>query len=297
MLPAVDLRALLRQAMGHHAGQRQVHVVPAQQNVLAYRHAAQRELAVRLRHRNQREIRGAAADIHHQDEVAHRHPLPPVRMALQPCVERGLRLFQQGDILITGLPGGVQRQFPRHRVERCRDGDQHLLRPERRVGHPGVPRLPQVLQVAAAGLHGRYFRHAFRRAEGQQRRRAVHRRVRQPAFGRGHQPARVLHAALLRQAAHHVVARFVPRKGKTPGRKVAGPGEIEERWQQVFIAHLAGIGELRNRQKLHVGRSERVGVGADFRVGGARVGGAQVNPDDVPRLRRVLTQFQFPRRR
>ena len=140
MLAAVDLRALLGQSVRHHARQGQIHVVAAQQNVLAHRHAVQREFAVRLRDRNQREIRGAAADIHHQDEVAHRHALAPVRMALQPRVEGRLRLFQQGDVLIAGLPRGVQGQFARHRVEGCRDGDQHLLRLERRVRASWRPR-------------------------------------------------------------------------------------------------------------------------------------------------------------
>ena len=283
VLPAVDPRALLGQAMRHHAGQRQVHVVAAQQDVLAHRHAVQRKLAVRFRHRNQREVRGAAADIHHQDQVAHRHPLAPVRMTLQPRVESRLRLFQQGDVLVPGLPGGVQRQFARHRVERCGDGDQHLLRLERRVRHFGVPRLPHVLQVAAAGLHRRDLRHAFRRAEGKQRRGAVHRRVRQPALGRRHQPPRILHAALLRQAAHRIIARFVPRQSQAAGREVRCARQIEERGQQVFVAHLARIGELRNRQKLHVGGRERVGVRADLRVGGARIGGAEIDPDHVLR--------------
>ena len=39
MLAAVDARALLGQPLRHHAGQRQVDVVAAQQDVLAHRHA------------------------------------------------------------------------------------------------------------------------------------------------------------------------------------------------------------------------------------------------------------------
>ena len=142
VLPAVDLRALLGQAMRHHAGQRQVHVVAAQQDVLAHRHPAQRKLAIGFRHRNQREIRGAAADIHHQDQVAHRHPLAPVRMPLQPRVEGRLRLFQQRDVLISRLLRRLQSQFPRHRVERRRHRHQHLLLHERGLGHFGCPTPP-----------------------------------------------------------------------------------------------------------------------------------------------------------
>ena len=71
------------------------------------------------------------------------YALAPVRVALDPGVERRLRLFEQGDVLIARLLGGVQRQLARHRVERCGHGHQHLLRLERRVGHLGVPGLPQ----------------------------------------------------------------------------------------------------------------------------------------------------------
>ena len=48
MLPAVEPRALLGQSMRHRVRQRQVDVVAAQQNVLADRHAVQREFAVRF---------------------------------------------------------------------------------------------------------------------------------------------------------------------------------------------------------------------------------------------------------
>ena len=94
-----------------------------------------------------------------------------------------------------------------------------------------------------------------------------------------------------------VVPRFVPGEGEAAGREVGATREIQDRGQEVFVAHLARVGELRNRQKLHVGGREGVGAGADFGVGGAGVGSAEVNANDVPGLQRFLTQFQFPRRR
>ena len=69
-LQAVDLRALLRQPVGHQARQRQVDIVAAQQDVLAYGNPVQRQFAALLGHGDQREIRGAAADIDDQDQVA-----------------------------------------------------------------------------------------------------------------------------------------------------------------------------------------------------------------------------------
>ena len=75
-----------------------------------------------------REVGGAAADIDDEDQVAHLDALAPVGMALDPGVEGGLRLFEQGDVLIARLFRGFERQFARDGVEGCRHGNQHLLR-------------------------------------------------------------------------------------------------------------------------------------------------------------------------
>ena len=135
-----------------------------------------------------------------------------------------------------------------------------------------------MLQVAAAGLHGRDLRDAFRRAEGKQG------RVRSTA-----ECDSQLLAEDTRRPAFST-PRFCARRPTTksrdssqgsarlPAGKSRGARQIEERGQQVFVAHFAGVGELRNRQKLHVGGRERVGVRADFRVGGAEL----VVPRSIP---------------
>ena len=48
-LPAVEARAFLRQTLRHHAGQRQIDIVAAQQNVLAHGHAVQARARPRAR--------------------------------------------------------------------------------------------------------------------------------------------------------------------------------------------------------------------------------------------------------
>ncbi len=93
-LAAIEARALFRQPLRHHARQRQIDVVAAEENVLAHGHAIERQFAFALGDGDKREIGGAAADIHHQDQVAHLHALAPIRMALNPCVEGRLRLFE-----------------------------------------------------------------------------------------------------------------------------------------------------------------------------------------------------------
>ena len=52
------------------AREREVHVVAAEQDVLADRDALEREVAVALRDGDQAEVGGAAADVAHEDQVA-----------------------------------------------------------------------------------------------------------------------------------------------------------------------------------------------------------------------------------
>ncbi len=160
--------------------------------------------------------------------------LAPVGMPLDPGVEGRLRLFEQRDVLIAGLLGGFQRQFARHGIERSRHRDQHLLLGERRVGHAGVPGLAQMLQVAAAGFHRRDLVDAFRRAEGQQRRGAVHAGMREPRFGRRDQAADVFRRRASAPAGPTTKSRAgVPGQRDGAGRKIGRARQVEERGQQV----------------------------------------------------------------
>ena len=52
--------------------QREIHIVAAEQDVFAHGDALELQFACLLGHRDQREIGGAAADVDHQDQIAHR---------------------------------------------------------------------------------------------------------------------------------------------------------------------------------------------------------------------------------
>ena len=158
-------------------GQRQIDIVAAQQNMFADSHALQRQFSSLLGDRDQREIRGAAADVHHQNQIAHRDALAPIGMPLDPGVERRLRLFEQQQILIAGLFGGFQRQLSRHRVERRGHRHQHLLLDERRVRHLRIPSLAQMFQIAARCFHRGNSCDAFGRVERKDGRRAIDARM------------------------------------------------------------------------------------------------------------------------
>ena len=205
-------------------------------------------------------------------------------MPLDPGVERGLRLFEQRDVLIAGLFGGLQRQVARHGVERGGHRHQHLLLGERRIGHRAVPGVPQMVQIAAAGLHRRKFGHAFGRAEGQDGRGAVHAAMRKPRLRRRHQAAGIFHAALLRQAADHGFGLRIPGQRRRAGGKIGRAGNIEERRQQVFVAHFRRVHQLRDAQQFDFGQGERIGIRPVLHVRERGVSGAEVDTDDVARF-------------
>ena len=79
-LVPVGLETLLQQAR-----EREVHVVAAEQDVLADGDALERELAIRARHGDQAEVGRAAADVADEDQVADRRrggaSRPPARRA------------------------------------------------------------------------------------------------------------------------------------------------------------------------------------------------------------------------
>ena len=249
--------------------------------MLADGHAVEGELARAFGDGDQGEVGSAAADIHHQDEIAHLDALAPVGVAFDPGIEGGLGLFEQGEVAVAGLLSGFERELARHRIEGSRHRHQYLLIGEGGLRHAEIPSLAEVFEVAAAGFHGRDLVDAFGSAKRHQRGGAVHGRMGEPALGRGDQPAGIFRAALLRQLPHHEIAVGVPGQRQGSRGKVGAAGQVEKRGQQVLVADLAGVGELRDRHHLHVGGGEGVGVRQDGGEGQRRVGGAEIDSNDV----------------
>ncbi|EAU63646.1 conserved hypothetical protein, partial [Stigmatella aurantiaca DW4/3-1] len=149
-LPRIELLALGGQLLGQGVGQRQVHVVAAQQDVVSHGHADQLHLSLPLAHGDDGEVRGAAAHIHHEDDLAGLHLLPEgLALRFQPRIERRLGLLQQGEVRDASGLRGLQRQLACRGIERGGDGDDDVLGGEgaagllARAGEGGVPRLTQ----------------------------------------------------------------------------------------------------------------------------------------------------------
>ena len=203
-------RGILAGLFGHarldQVGQRQVHIVAAQDQVVAHADAGERRLAIFRFDLDQAEVGGAAADVGHQHQARLAQVFAQVRaMPVQPVVQRGLRFFQQANIRQAGLFRRLQRQRTRAFVERGGNREHDLLAFEQLFGKAGVPCGAQVGQVAGAGRHRRHLGHITFGAPGQDRRHAVDARVRQPALGAGHQAPRRGRAERACQAAERDV--------------------------------------------------------------------------------------------
>ena len=102
-LDRIELDVLLRELLLGMARHREIHVVAAEQQVFADRHALKLQFSRLLRNGDQAEICRAAADVDNQNQIAWLYLFAPVWIALDPGIESGLRLFDDCYFRITGL--------------------------------------------------------------------------------------------------------------------------------------------------------------------------------------------------
>ena len=153
-LPGVELHALLGELLGHVMGQGQVHVVAADQQVVAHGQSLAGPVR-RPRSATPTSVRSVVPPPTSQTSSLSpgvRSLAPAVAPCGQPGVDGRLRLFQQHQV---GRQPGRQRrlagQFAGAGVERGRHGQHDLLLGERGVGKLRLPGRDQVLQVALRG--------------------------------------------------------------------------------------------------------------------------------------------------
>jgi hypothetical protein len=76
-LPAVDLFAARLELLANAVGEGEIHVVAAEQDVIAHRNAHQLEGAARFDRRDRGEVGGASTDVDDQNDIAHLDFLAP----------------------------------------------------------------------------------------------------------------------------------------------------------------------------------------------------------------------------
>ena len=148
------------------AGQREIEILASQQQVLADGGALEFDVAALHVRTHQAEVGGAASDVANQNQLAVAQVLAErVLMLRHPRVKRSQRLFQQSEILQSGLTRGVHRQLAGFLVERGGHGQHDLLILEelQRIDFPVsrqrvVPRVSQMHEVAGRGFDGRHHR-------------------------------------------------------------------------------------------------------------------------------------------
>ena len=280
-LPGVDAMAGGFEPLLEQARQRQVHVVAAEQDVLADRDALERQVAVAFADRDQAEVGRAAADVADQHEIADLHAAPPaVAERVEPGVERGLRLFEQRDLLEPRGAGGAQRQLAGLLVERRGHGQQHVLLRQRQRGialrrHPDRRPRPDVAGTRPTHRPARCA--GPRRARptagsarsGSPRRATATTSPRRPAAPDSRRRAAA-------RARRHESRLLVPRQREAAGGKIELARRVEERRQQRARGDFAGVHQLRDVLDPH---SRRVAGGGVHPAEGA-VGGAEVDADD-----------------
>ena len=200
--------------------ERQIHVVAAEQDVLADGDAAQRERAALLADRDEAEVGGAAADVAHQHEVADLHALAPgVALRGEPRVERRLRLFEEAHARQAGLRAlpGASAPGPPRRTRRARSRAPPGRRaPRRRRRARAATRAPGAPGTRADANTGDTRRTSSGRLPRQDVGGPVHARVREPRLRRRHQAGRILGAALARELADHRVGLAAPTATRSP---------------------------------------------------------------------------------
>ena len=111
----------------------------------------ERQFTVFLGNHDEAEIRSAAADVAHENEIVDLDSAAPgITLAFKPRVKSCLGLFQQRDVLIACLFGGAPCLFTGFFVERSRHSEQHVLFRKRQLPlvpcFTAVPHGAQVLQ-------------------------------------------------------------------------------------------------------------------------------------------------------
>ena len=132
--------------------QGEIHVVAAEQQVVADGETLQTQFSVNLVDRDQRQVGRPASDVNDQQHVAGRQHLAPiVGVRGQPAVNGRLRLFQQHEVVgQSSFDRRLAGQLPGRRVKRGGNGQHHLLVAQRSIGMSRVPSGGQVRRGIAA---------------------------------------------------------------------------------------------------------------------------------------------------
>ena len=259
---------------------RQIHVVTAQQQMLAHRQSPHRQRPVALLGGDQRQIRRPAAHVHHQQRVAGRQRLPPIVPApVQPVVNGRGRFLQQHCLIgQSRVHRRLPRQFPGRRIKRRRHGQHDVLIGQPIVRVRRIPRRDQMRQQPPRAIGRRNPRDVLRCIDRQHRVAAP--AVRQPTLGRHHDAVRIVGRLRPSIRADHAANR-IRRPVIAKRIDLAGPRQIHKRRQRRQRLDLVRPGPLGDRQ--HLDRRRHPPVAGNFAKRDDAVGRPQIDPNVISR--------------
>ena len=279
--------ALALELGGHTVGKGEIHIVTAQEGMLADRDALQLQLAAVIGDRDQAQVGGATADVADQHDIAVPDLVTPgLAMLLEPGVEGRLWFLEQADGEAR-RGGRLHRQFAGHGVEGGRHRQQHRLRLQAEAGvacgHAVIPGLAQVLEVEPGGGDRADAARRLGAAEGQALAAAVDAVVAQPGLGGGNDLAGLQRGLVAGEGADGHVGGFarVPGQAQSVGDHVLGTGQVGKARQQRQRRHFAGGHQLRDQEDLRPALRRRF---RQVDIGQGRIRGPEVDADDVARI-------------
>ncbi len=285
LLPAVDRLALSLELLPNHVRQGEIHVVAAEQDMVAHCDSNEIEGPVLFDRSDRGEVGCPAADVDDENDVTRAHLLAPsIAQCHGPGVKRGLWFFEQRGTFDPRRQRGLDGQLARSRIERRRDGDDDLLLGECVVtaAEACIEGLGEMFEVPPRRLDGRDLFDVVGSPQGQKARPPVHRRMREPALGAGDDARRRVDPARSRVGADGESALRIPGERLHP---VALVGKVEKRWKEHALFQLPRSHELRNRERFGSSRRSRLFV-FDRRDRKRRVRGPEIDAHGEPRVRR-----------
>ena len=250
-LPRIEFNAPLAKQTRHAMGQRQVHVVAAHKQMITYGESLQNQFARHLGDADEREIRGAASHVAHQQLIAQLQlPAPTITHIRQPGVDGGLRFFQQHEGLGQACgQGRFMGQLPALASKEAGTVSTTTCSAIGASGKAASHAADQVLQVPPRGDHRRYLGNFGRGVPGEDRLMTIDSAMGQPGFGRPYRPLRNLGRLPPGQLANREITALPPGQIKNPAPPFLFRPQVEERGKHGPRFDRSGRNQLRDRQQ------------------------------------------------
>ncbi len=260
-LPVVDVFAFGFEFGADGVGEGEIHVVAAEEEMVADADAVELEVAAGFADGDEAEVDGAAADVANEDDLAGFYLFAPgFAGGGEPGVESGERFFEESWIGETGGDGGFVGEGAGGFVEGGGNGDDGFAIVEGREVFAGVEEaFAEVFEVAAGGFEGGDFALGEIGFPRENRAFAVGVGLAEPAFGGGDEAVGDERAVVAGEDSGETEGfGGLPRELEGAGGEFVGVRQVEGRREGIAFADVSGGENLGDGNDADaVGRGER----------------------------------------